>query len=192
MPKVYGAGMQYYKGALYMFGGFDYKNPMQIELYKFDIDSEQWTRIEILGLKPPGRIYSRMMVHNSYFYILHGYQADLGLEIPNLWRINLDNPVQWEEILYDPTDKIIEAAKRDAFGYVVNEDKLIIFGGFNDLGVKNDILTLDLSKLNPEHTFRYEILAKDAAVPTPRASHAMEIIGEKLYILGGVDRHGSK
>ncbi len=186
--------IQFYNGALYFFGGNDYVGSLDVNLYKFDLLTSEWSVVSMLtSERPYGRIMGGSAIVGSYYYIIGGYCNDLYHDIPDIWRVDLSiYPTSWEYINMEH-DPYYEHLARDGFGYAFSDSKVFIFGGWTYNGIKNDLLELDPSKVyEGVLPFQWKIMSELAVIPTARVGHAMEVYNENLYILGGKNKQGKK
>jgi N-acetylneuraminic acid mutarotase len=94
-----------------------------------------------------------------------------------LWRLSLTKQDAWEVL---PGDVPVQSP-----GIVAWQDKLILAGGMqpqNAPGAEQKLMSLDHAALFDPTTKSW---AKLPPLPEPRSSHALAVIGDQLYAVGG-------
>ncbi|KAG8225373.1 hypothetical protein J437_LFUL005388 [Ladona fulva] len=184
------------------------------ELWAYDIHTEVWSRITTKGEIPPRNSGACGVVHDDFLYVFGGYHgvSDNHAAEGNsnqLHRLDLTSMV-WKQlypggVAPTPCDKLV--------GWVYNE-KLYFFGGFGPApdiwaplpfefvpdqslesnlqrGWNNQLVSLDVRfcreylMRGEEVELHWEWPHTTGTIPRPRAAHAADICGSKLYIFGG-------
>ena len=141
LPRVYGAGIVYYEDALYLYGGMFQDHMSMNDLYRLDLETFSWKKVEIKYSKPPGLFSFGCMVYESYMYLIHGLIHESHEHETGLWRIDLKSEhMIWEHYYIMSTDENSPQLNRDSFGAVSHFNKLYLFGGRTTKGVQNDLL----------------------------------------------------
>ena len=96
------ASISYYNHALYIFGGASEVDNIEFtadrELYKFDMRAKEWSIVEVAGEKLPGMHLHHTVVYDHYLYVVYGFSIEAYSNIPDIWRINLEYPTNWEKL----------------------------------------------------------------------------------------------
>lgn len=161
LPNVYGAEMMYYEDALYLYGGKFEDHRSMNDLYRLDIETYTWSKIDVGTSKPPGLFSFGYVVYEEYLYLIHGYIYEGHEHETGLWRVNLKNNEKvWEHYYFALQDEVVQL-DRDSFGLVSNLNKVYLFGGRTMKGLQNDLLELDLNS----SIYTWDILSKSTVKP---------------------------
>jgi hypothetical protein len=110
---------------VYIFGGRAgitmEEKPMN-DLWKFDVKSESWTKVETLGTPPSPRSFHRMVSCSGSLYIFGGCGAEGRMA--DLYKLELAT-LTWQNFGTSPLLK-----GRGGANLIVLEDKLTVVGGF--------------------------------------------------------------
>jgi hypothetical protein len=148
--------MMFYEDALYFYGGKFEDHKSMNDLYKLNIDTYTWSKIDVGTSKPPGLFSFGCVVYEDYMYLIHGFIYEDHEHETGLWRVNLKNNEKvWEHYYFAPQDEVVQL-DRDSFGLVRNLDKVYLFGGRTMKGLQNDLLELDLQS----SIYSWDILSK--------------------------------
>jgi N-acetylneuraminic acid mutarotase len=186
--KVDSAIIQYYKGSLYVFSGIESLTYASNEIYKYDIERSHWSLVKTSGAQIP-RLYGCFStVIDGYLYILFGLTESYLLS-NDIYRINLDEiePV-WEVAYIDREDDFDESIPRINSFIASIGDKIVMFGGWNVQGVKNDLVIFEPTDLK-NLKLKYRYLNKVTEMPTARIGHRMEVYQDNLMVFGGRDKY---
>ncbi len=143
--------------------------------------AEKYNMLEKKSTQLPPMIHPRAAaascVYNNDVIVAGGYDGQGGTDSIEILKMDQD-PLQW----------IMFAGKlpRKLFGHTVSvdQDKLLVTGGENEVKVSDAILEVSLT---PPYTPK--LLCR---MPKPRKYHRAELINGKLYILGGSTTGWSK
>ncbi|KAJ5066663.1 rab9 effector protein [Anaeramoeba ignava] len=123
-PSIRSAhSMTGFKNKIWIFGG-NMENEYYDDLWEFDTNLNQWTKIEFAGheKKPSGRYSHSAIYHNGFIYLFGGFSNE-GSRKNDLWRFNTLQK-KWEEI---PSIGEIPKA-RSSHTCHIYEDNLMIVG----------------------------------------------------------------
>lgn len=186
--KVDDAIIQYYKGSLYVFSGISSFKYATNELYRYDIERSNWSLVKTSGVSIPDLYACCGIVIDSYLYILFGFTKTYSIS-NDIYRINLDEvEPTWEVVDIIEEDDFIQSIPRVNSLLVNMEDKVVMFGGWNSQGVKNDLVILEPADLN-NSKLKYRYINKITEVPPARIGHRMEVYQENLLVFGGRDKY---
>ncbi len=163
----------YLEGKLYLLGARDENYELIEGIHVYDIDEKHWSFIDIKGSNY--HFINSVCAYEDSLYI---YKFDSTL------RLNLHS----KELKLEVLDIDLYGSSQGNYGYVCNENLVYIFGGYDQDDSMNGVWSMDLALLE----LKFENLSKNMQVPTARSGHAMEVYNDKLYIVGGTDKHGQK
>lgn len=179
------ASISYYNHALYIFGGAEEIDNIEFttdnQLYRFDMYTQEWSIIEILGDKPPGMHLHCTIVYDGYLYVVYGFSIEGSMNIPDIWRINLDNPTSWEKMPLANSKEEMHEISRSMHRVVEYDGVMYMFGGWTIYGSRNDLLSLDLKK----QPYEWKELSKNGIYPPSRRGHTSFQLDNHIYIFGG-------
>ena len=141
-----------YNNCIYLFGGTD-KSKRQRDLYKLDLQTEEWTQLHPGGHIPPRRSGACGTVHNGCFYLFGGYDGRDGRYFNDLFMYNFATN-SWTEIfqrcrVYTEDNREvahpIPSARTDHTMCYYN-GFLYVFGGYDGKARFNDLLAFDLKR----------------------------------------------
>ncbi|KAJ5077362.1 hypothetical protein M0811_05884 [Anaeramoeba ignava] len=150
-PSIRSAhSMTGFKNKIWIFGG-NMENEYYDDLWEFDTNLNQWTKIEFAGheKKPSGRYSHSAIYHNGFIYLFGGFSNE-GSRKNDLWRFNTLQK-KWEEI---PSIGEIPKA-RSSHTCHIYEDNLMIVGGLDESKIENceiylfNLNTFEWSKIHP-------------------------------------------
>jgi N-acetylneuraminic acid mutarotase len=123
-----GHSCTYYKekNILVIFGGY-YKGLFRNDLYTYNIDTNEWSKINA-DIKPTGRIKHSSTLVGSSLFIYAGENFESSLD--DMWRFDL-NDYKWNKVVYNNKSLDDIPTARSGHSAVLNpNDKCIyIFGG---------------------------------------------------------------
>jgi len=114
-------------------------------------------------------------VYGGHMGKAHGYSTETVSGA--LWRMSLAKPTAWEVL---PGDVPVQSP-----GIAAWQDKLVLAGGMqpqNAPGEEQKLLSLDHAALFDPKTKTW---TKLPPLPEPRSSHALVVVGDELYAMGG-------
>lgn len=118
--------------------------------------------------------------NNGQMFIFGGY-TDKGYS-NELFIIDLVN----QQFNFDTSTIGLTPSPRESFVFHSINNKIILFGGFHEGGVLNDLYFLNLTSL------AWETIKPTTPSPPPMAGMASTVIGNKIYITGGCDYRSRK
>jgi hypothetical protein len=128
-----------------------------------------------------------MVVYGDYLYCLIGWSETNQVDIGETKRINLKTgSLQWETVEIDSDAETKAFFPRDSYGYSVKGSIVYFSCGWQEEGILNDVVKLDLS----QSPLKYEVLSEKYVTPPSRMHHALQAIGTKLYMFGGESETG--
>lgn len=177
-PMVEGAMLEYYDGYLYTAGGQATSSEDRYPngFYRYSLSLNSWEDITNSTRTYTSRYYTGSVVVNGYFYLMPGWNSEIGADVTDYVRVNLNSQYfEWESFA------TINTYSRDSFGTALRDSEIYIFGGYdeNTGGYINSLVKLDLS------TQEFTEISADFIAPSARSSHSMCLINAQLYIFGG-------
>eukprot|EP00475_Leptophrys_vorax_P027820 TRINITY_DN3974_c0_g1_i2.p1 TRINITY_DN3974_c0_g1~~TRINITY_DN3974_c0_g1_i2.p1 ORF type:complete len:590 (-),score=125.46 TRINITY_DN3974_c0_g1_i2:188-1957(-) len=163
---------------LYLFGGNDGINLFN-DLYCFETSSCVWSRLNTFGDVPAPRAghTATLVVESSVFVFGGGTASGPSNE---LFILNVESLV-WSRAHFSgtpPRPRISHSAE------LILKNQLLIFGGGTVTRVFDDLHVLDVTQgcwSRPRDS---------GIVPVPRAGHAFNAVGSKIYVFGGANCEG--
>ena len=200
MPKIAKTGhfvpsprrqctLEYYEGFIYLWGGDlnDLNGTDAAVLYRYDLTSEAWEVVEVIGDLPVARSFFGSGIYNDAFYIFPGWVDSLGLTLDSTSRLDLskigssENPT-WELLSIQQIVNYSTYIPRDAYASSLIENRFYIQGGYSAHGhLGNYILKLDLD----QSPIGLTLLNPNVDIPTKRYFSTLTLISGKFYMFGG-------
>eukprot|EP00112_Aurelia_sp_Birch-Aquarium-sp1_P017873 Seg4189.1 transcript_id=Seg4189.1/GoldUCD/mRNA.D3Y31 product="Kelch domain-containing protein 2" protein_id=Seg4189.1/GoldUCD/D3Y31 len=176
------------------------------EIWCYDIEVSQWTRIGTKGDHPVTGISGAVScVVGDSLILFGGFAQNFG-RLDLVFELNLSTLV-WRNLSKEGLIHGARPSKRDKFVCWVHQSQIAYFGGFgyppnsengvngefcydeypigagfDGIGWNNFVCVLDLS--NPEE-FRWRYPDTGKMKPSPRAAHAGTKVSNKGYVFGG-------
>jgi N-acetylneuraminic acid mutarotase len=178
--------MVYWKGALYLYGGYYDESFLDLEqttiLRKYDLTSKTWSirksteKLSVTDLD--------MVIYQDTLFAFQGYNL-INSDVTDVYKINLnDDKSDWEIVKYSSQGANSEGSyATDSYGA-----KVWFFGGFAGERKRNDVITVDLCKhylAKPVLLFETKSASYDSI--SPRAGHSLIHVADKLLTFGGRD-----
>eukprot|EP01080_Neovahlkampfia_damariscottae_P012069 gene12069-5562_t len=158
---------------LYIFGGEDTIDTMLNDLYKFNLNSFEWTKLNDCGVVPAPRRYSTCISKGKSFYLFAG--RDEIVRFNDLWEFNTISE-NWNCITTYGNIPTL----RSAHTAVLCGDSMFIFGGMDGKKI-NDIQEYDFL------TSKWKLIEIDEK-PSARYWHVSVISDDDvMYTYGGGD-----
>jgi hypothetical protein len=165
-----------------MWGALDQTGNQLHNLYKYDIDSDEWSIVKTSSTDLTRRLAYGFCEYKDNLYIIRGYNQGNQDFSNSTYRINLKSDAKkWENF------NVGNFESYGAFGYVCYNDKVYIYSGLSNIGYTNQLVELNL-----ENSGEVTVLSEFMKIPIPRYGHGMIVYDEKLLILGGVDKDGNE
>ncbi|CAE6429530.1 unnamed protein product [Rhizoctonia solani] len=152
--------------------------PDDNSVYTLNMTTHRWTKLDIQPA-PSARTRHAACIYGNHF-IVFGGRLNSREYLNDLWRIDLWSPqgtLKWEQIELDPWGRL--PRKRAWHTMVTFREKLYVFGGANYASLYNDTWCFDMA------TRVWTELS--CTGPTPRAYRAAALVGDTVYIFGGMD-----
>ncbi len=164
---------------IFFFGGNDGSRLFD-DLHVLDLDTMVWSQPKTLGTPPPARAGHTAVQCGPNLAVFGGQ----GLVFYNDFYLLHLPTLTWSQ------PAIAGTAPTPRAGATCNSvggehQRLLFFGGSFGTKVMNDIHLLDLES----HTWSRP--SDSGILPIPRAGHACEAIGNRLYFFGGGDIEGN-
>ena len=154
------------------------------DVWALSLSSLTWTQLLVAGASPPPRAYhtaiydpvrNRMLIHGGGGGE-PGY-ADLG----DVWALDLSSSPAWSQVSSDtsPPPRRLHTAIYDAL-----RDQMVVFGGSNSTGDRNDVWSLTLA------TAKWTERVTSGSLPPPVLLGRVAIYdatGDRMIVDGGSD-----
>jgi len=166
----------------YLFGGTD-ETARQNDIYQYDIPGNRWDKvIPSGGVVPASRSGSKGVVYRDYVYFFGGYTKKDGEYFNDVFRYSIPNKV-WETVRTSGDDP----PARTDHSCVVQNNRMLVFGGFDGRVRFQDLQMLDLE----QHRWEQPPEAGAMATPPPmgRFGHTAVIYNNSMFIFGGWNGH---
>lgn len=164
--------------SLYYYGGISKEALCKDELWKFDIESGKWNKVETSGEKPDGLMEHTTVMYNDELYLFGGHTS--GIFNDKLYKFNPKSRM-WK--IVQCTGNI--PSPRSGHTCVVSDDCMYIIGGIWFEQVMNSVYYNDI------YCFKFKTrewtkinLSNTSFIP--REKHISELIGDNIIIYGGL------
>ncbi|KAJ8653884.1 hypothetical protein O0I10_010451 [Lichtheimia ornata] len=159
---------------LYVFGGGDGPHYFN-DVYKFDIGTSYWSKVETVGKPPiPRRAHTASLWGNKLVIFGGG---DGGHALNDVHTLDLaQDPPQWKQL--DPTGT--RPPQRGYHTTTLVKDKLVVYGGSDGKTCFGDVYILDLVG-----NVWSQVDVLDRIIP--RLAHAALQVGSYVFVIGGHD-----
>ncbi|XP_078380436.1 kelch domain-containing protein 1-like [Oculina patagonica] len=173
---------------LYVFGGLSRDCGWLNDLYAFDIETKQWENIAYKGTPPSPRDKLTCVAMGTKILFFGGFgpmedldtdatepdQAQFGW-FNDLFSFDTEN-CTWEKLAPSFTGC---PTPRAAHGMCAVGSKLVIFGGRDSVGRKNDLYILNTE------TMEWISTSTTGRQPEPRSFHTCTAVGNRVLVFGG-------
>ena len=170
--SIYGSKIIQYEQKIYLFGA------NSNDIYFFEPLNYKWNKIELFikEILPENRKFHSLIEYNGYL-ILFGGINDSKILFNDIYLFIIKSNI-WIK------PKIIGNSPNPRYKHssILYNNKMIIFGGRNELTIFNDLWIFDLSLSNWT-----EIKFKNLQIPS-RCDHSTFIFNDQLYIIGGISQ----
>lgn len=171
---------------LYVFGGLSRDCGWLNDLHAFDTETKQWERIVFHGASPSPRDKLACVTTANKILFWGGFgpsdEQDTVQEegaqfewFNDLFCFDTDN-YTWKKLLPDCTGC---PTTRAAHGMCAVGSKVIIFGGRDSVGRKNDLFILNTE------TLEWISTPTTGREPEPRSFHSCTAVGNRVIVFGG-------
>ena len=169
------------RNRMIVFGG---KYPFQNEVWALDLSgTSKWTRLSTAGT-PPGPRESRAIYDpvRDRMVVFGGYGSGGFPHLNETWELTLSGTPTWHRLATTggpPAPRRGQTAILDPAG-----DRMIVFGGFDDVRFMNDVWALDLS------TLAWQQLTPGGNIPPARYGHSATFDPDRreMVVIGGYNR----
>ena len=97
-----------------------------------------------------GVLLPGVAVHENFFYVFFGWVSSIQDDSDSVFRTNLSSSTyEWEEVLLEGDGTTIA---RDSFAFSLYGDSYYMFGGYTNEGLKNSLVTFNMSSTNLSFT----------------------------------------
>ena len=163
--------------SFYLFGGYTRKDGVYYnDLYRFDTNTNMWTKLFCTGDIPTIRTDHTAVLYNNTIYIFGGYDGKTRFN--DLKGCKLEN-YEWK----NQCENGLQPLPRFGHTAVVYNDSMYVFGGWDG----HETLE-DLYQYNFTTGFWYELKRTVGNRPSPRYRHSCVVFSGSLFIFGGVDK----
>ncbi|CAL8139288.1 unnamed protein product [Orchesella dallaii] len=184
-------GMETLGNHVYMFGGLIEHGYYVNDLYRLDVDSWTWTKLNPTGEIPCARFGHSFTRLNDSFYVFGGLTDDTPtpprMEMPrylgDFYKLNVSSnleEVSWEiPSVFGSMPGPRESHSAVAyFTSSLRYNRLIIYGGMCGRRL-NDLYFMDVdTRVWTKPTIR-------GIPPAPRSMHSANVVGNTMYVFGG-------
>jgi hypothetical protein len=176
--------MVYWKGALYLYGGFYDESYLDLEqttiLRKYDLTSKTWTlrqSTEKLTVADFG-----MAMYQDTLFSFQAYYLNDDI-MTDVYKINLNNEKSdWEIVLWSTDGD----SPQGCYAMASSGAMVWLFGGYTDERLRNDVMTVDLCKhYSAKSVLLFESKSASYDSISPRAGHSLIPVADKLLTFGG-------
>eukprot|EP01132_Coremiostelium_polycephalum_P004267 gene4267-5339_t len=178
-------GMVLHNDSMYVFGGYGPAGTHLGDLYRFSCQTNHWDKIKVKAsttqIKP--RHSHSMVSWGGYIWIFGGIGIGTDKNVYNdLYQYN---PEKDEFTFITPTSNSFWPPPRWGHTSVVYKDKMLVFGGLNDISFFSNIVSYDF--LTGQWSQFDRTTTGLGTVPRGRQYHSCSVINDRMYIFGGYD-----
>eukprot|EP01080_Neovahlkampfia_damariscottae_P010732 gene10732-3352_t len=142
LPALHHHVMCGYEGKVYVFGGIKVDGLKSKELFSYDIQADKWNKIEVFG-DQLGDLSSPQMIGISKKLIIHGGLDSFNQRKTEIYQIDLLSNVSKKITTKTSVEKY------DGKLIKIDEDTLLLFGGFEKFGgFSDEMWSYDMEKQN--------------------------------------------
>lgn len=146
--------------------------------------SASWTKLETLGLQPPGRSHHDAAVVDGRWLIVHGGLRDEGHRSNDTWRLDLMSSMPTWERIGEPFSPSPDPRYHHTF-VATESGKLVVFGGHDwRRAPLSDAWVLDASGALDVNEMEWRCIEADSK-PESRAYHSAVAMGQWMIVCGG-------
>ena len=149
------------------------------DLYIFDTINSNWTQIYVNGTIPDGRAdHTIVGLWKNKYYVVYGGQGET-INYQDTWLLDITN-FQWTQLntLNTPISRYGHTA-------VLSGNMMLVQGGENNSPSFPELWQLNLI------TATWTLLQPFGPIPSARSYHGCSLIGDNMYIFGGLDNNGN-
>ena len=184
-----------HESTLYIYGGHDIREGSMDTLWKLPLDTLRdlslpeaqqekncgWTQVSYAGKEQPGPLAHHSSVeYNGKMFLFGGS----NLEYDNKLLFSLDlKSYEWRVV---KTTGDQGPKTRDEHSAVVHEKRMVVYGGFVEGAIQNDMWALNLDN------FAWEEMQQGEKLPPARAGHSTVLCEGAMWVFGGKDEENNK
>ncbi|CAG9310880.1 unnamed protein product [Blepharisma stoltei] len=173
-----GPGMDFYNGALYVWGGYSWFSNYDQALYVYNLTTYTWSKLAFDQM-PNGRSWHHVAIYKNYLYAFPGTNF-FHQKSDDIWMIDLNELKKWENVSFTVDYNI---SLRTQSSNIFINSSLFQFSGSS---FTNDLISIDISAENPTFTIKTE----HWIYPPCRSKSAVHIINSYLAVFGGEGNNG--
>lgn len=163
----------YYKNAVYVFGGFD-GSVHQNTLNYIDLRTGVFSTLNTSGDQPCGRNGHTATLHNSFIYIIGGWNSSNTATTKEIYALNLEK-LNWVKIC-PGGEPMVPCNMHTANLY---QEKIFVFRGGDGMNYLHDLHYFDLCNNT------WNTVTSSGKMPSARANHSSSVFNDHLFIFGG-------
>lgn len=173
LPHIKNHSTTYYKGKIYIFGGYD-GSTNQRNLLVYDLSSDTCAQATARGACPTARNGHTATLVGNEMYLIGGWLGSTPLAAKDIYVLNLER-MEWREV-HPEGDPMVPCNMHTAD---LLRDTIYVFRGGDGRNYMNDLFRFNtVAKV-------WEELRPVGTPPTPRANHSSCLFGSQLFIFGG-------
>ena len=175
-PKLAGSTIQFYNGSIYVVGG-EVSSATDLEIiyfngcYQLNLSTLIWSQINLTNTYV-SRYLAGSGIMGNELVLLNGWSNFFVSDVQNLVKLNLDNPIEWQNATVDNS-----CAALDSFSFATVNNSIYMFGGFYLSGYINNLTKLENGKCS--------IINDNILSPPARMFHSLVVINGNIYLFGG-------
>lgn len=127
---------------IYIFGGFDDDEKCYSDIHSLNVDTLTWKQLKVKGSIPAPRCASSLCAYRRKLYIYGGFDKVTKVYYNDVYSFDIDSNT-WE-LLQTTGDGPQEG--KCAHTTTIIEDRMYVFGGYNQNVIKHSFHSLDLCK----------------------------------------------
>eukprot|EP00922_Rhytidocystis_sp_ex-Travisia-forbesii_P021443 GHVS01031400.1.p1 GENE.GHVS01031400.1~~GHVS01031400.1.p1 ORF type:complete len:874 (+),score=128.88 GHVS01031400.1:24-2624(+) len=177
-PARSGGAVAVAEGVMYLFGGYTKKDGEYFnDIWSFDVEMAQWSRLEPSGNGPSRRTDHTMVCFGEHcLYVFGGFDGKRSFR--DLTELNLRGAGTWREVSGQ------NEPSRTRFGHsaVTHDNSMYVFGGWDGQDTLQELY---------EYTFPSSVwnkVAERGTAPSGRYRHSAVVMRDRMWVFGGVDR----
>ncbi len=184
--------MVFIDDALHIFGGVTASGAKLAKMYRYELATNTWITLDVKGLAY--EVYKYIpVVLNRTVYAFFGINRNIET-VQDIYKIDLSKGVDavWERVEIEKEADFSETIPRIDSLMVANETSVMMFGGRNSKGNRNDLVVFDLCNINTaSDKIKYRTVNKSTEIPPSRLGHRMDFYQESLLVFGGRDKNNN-
>ena len=168
-----------YGNKMIIYGG-ESNDGFKNDMFEFDIAKKEWKKFEFYNKVATSRANHGAVIDNNGRMFIFGGYSEKGY-LNDFFYIDIVNK------RYKALTEVIGVppSQRENFVFEIVNDTIVLFGGFHEGGVLNDVYTFNTSSSTWE-------TIKTKRSPYPMSAMASIALGNKVYITGGCDYRKNK